>query len=324
MLGLGGTPLRSRSLVYTQLAQALDAGIAATSALRLLDRVGGEARGAAAAAAVARGQTLVAAFDTAFGLPRPHLLALAASERAGRLPDCLRQLAADLDDERAQRRQFWLSIAYPLLLMHVVVPAASTSILLTRPAAFAARVVGATAILWGTVLVGAWLHRRGSRSTAYMRGLVALPLIGPVVRYGTFVRYFRALVGLYGSGVHFTEALDAARSVVGEAPPFDDFAKAAAAARAGAPMEAAFATMTALDPGLRAMLETAATTGNLEEQLRRTIVELEERWRQGARRFVATTSYVLYVVVAVAVAWTVIDFYAGMYSGLATEYERHR
>jgi general secretion pathway protein F len=318
-----GSSLRERSLVYYQLAQALDSGIAAASALRLLDGAGGGGRGSAAAAAIARGQTLVAAFDAAFGLPLPHRLALQASERAGRLPACLRNLSADLDAERAQRRQFWISIAYPLLLLHVVVPAASTSLLLTKPGVFAARVFGATAVIWGVVLAGAWLHRRGTRSRAYMGTLQRLPLIGPVVRHAAFVHFFRSLVELYGSGVNFTEAIGAARSVLGDAPPLDDFARAAAAARGGATMPAVFATLTSLDPPLRSLLETSATTGDLENGLRRAIHDLEERWRDAMQRFLSVTSRALYFVVATAVAWTVIEYYAGIYSGIDEEYRRH-
>jgi general secretion pathway protein F/type IV pilus assembly protein PilC len=324
MFGLSGTSLGTRSLLYTQLAQALDSGLAAASALRLLDRSGGDQKGAAAAAAIARGQTLVAAFDGSFGLPRSHRLALSASERAGRLPACLRQLSADLDAERVERREFWMSIAYPLLLMHAIVPATSITLLVTKPGLFAARVFGATALLWGAILAGIWFHRRGVRSRAYMHALQALPLVGPIVRDGAFVRYFRALVELYGSGVNFTEALEASRSVLGDAPPFDDFARASAAARGGAPMAAAFAALTSLDPLLRALLESAATTGDLENGLRRAIRDLEQRWRDATHRFLAVTSYGLYVLVACAVGWSVISFYAGMYSGLAENYDKHR
>jgi type II secretory pathway component PulF len=323
MFGLVGSSLRTRSLLYTQLAQGLDSGIAAASALRLLDRAGGGQRGAAAAAAIARGQTLVAAFDAAFGLPRAHRLALTAADRAGRLPNCLRQLSADLDSERAERRQFWISIAYPLLLMHVIVPATSTPLLLLKPGVFFARTFAATAVIWGSVLAGTWIHRRGTRSPAYMRALQSIPLLGPVVSNGAFVHFFRALVELYGSGVNFTEALDASQSVVGDAPPFDDFARAAAAARGGAPMPAVFATMTSLDPPLRALLETAATTGDLENGLRRVIKDLEERWRDATQRFLSVSSYVLYVVVACAAGWAIVSFYYNMYSGLADDYNRH-
>jgi type II secretory pathway component PulF len=319
-----GPRLRERSLLYFQLAQALDSGLAAASALRLLDGSGATGRGAAAAAAIARGQTLVAALDASFPLPLPHRLALQASERAGRLPACLRQLAVDIDAERAQRKQFWISIAYPLLLLHVVVPAASTSILLIKPGVFMARTIGATAVLWGVILAGAWIHRRGTRSPAYMHALQRLPLIGPVVRHAAFVHFFRSLVELYGAGVHFTEAVAAARSVLGDAPPLDDFSRAAAAARSGASMAATFATLTSLDPLLRSLLETSATTGDLENGLRKVIRELEEKWRDAMQRFLSVTSRALYFTVALAVAWTVISFYAGMYSGLAEEYERHR
>lgn len=318
-----GLSLRERSLLYFQLAQALDSGIAAASALRLLDGSGAAGRGAAAAAAIARGQTLVAAFDTSYGLPLPHRLALQASERAGRLPACLRQLSSDLDAERAQRRQFWISIAYPMFLLHVLVPLTSTPLLLTKPGLFATRVVAAWAILWAMILGGAWFHRRGTRSPRYMHALQGLPLIGPAVRHGAFVRFFRSLVELYGSGVQFTEAIGAARSVLGDAPPLEDFSRAAAAARGGATMEGVFATLTSLDPLLRSLLQTSATTGDLENGLRKVIRDLEERWRDAMQRFLSVTSRLLYFAVATVVAWSVISHYSGYYSGIASEYEQH-
>lgn len=89
-------------------------------------------------------------------------------------------------------------------------------------------------------------------------------------------------------------------------------------------MPAVFSTLTSLDPLLRSMLETGAATGDLEESLRKVILDLEEQWRSSMQRFLAVTSRVLYLVVAVAVAWTIVSFYSGYYSGLTSEYERHR
>jgi type II secretory pathway component PulF len=81
--------------------------------------------------------------------------------------------------------------------------------------------------------------------------------------------------------------------------------------------------LTSLDPLLRALLETAATTGDLENGLRRVIRDLEERWRDATQRFLSITSYALYVVVACAAGWAIVSFYSNMYSGLNAEYERH-
>jgi type IV pilus assembly protein PilC len=238
------------------------------------------------------------------------------------MPACLRTLAADLEAERRERMRLWQTAAYPLLLLHLVVPAASTPLLLTHPRTFATRVVVAIAGIWGVLAAAVWLHRRGLRSAAYVRTLNALPLVGAILRASAFTRYFRSLAELYGSGVRIQEALDAARAVVGPVPPVDDFALAASAARAGAPMAASFAAMRSLDPPLRALLETAATTGTLEGALRRAVADLEERWRSLALRLVTVATSALYAIAVVVVAWTILSFYTGYFSQY-DEYERH-
>ena len=148
MVGRSQPTLRGRSLLYTQLAHSLDAGLPLSQALRMAGDSSGRTGGSVAAAVVARGGTLVQALEEGFGLPADHRLALATAERAGRLPPCLQSLAADVDAERHARRRIWERAAYPLLLLHAIAPATSASLLLVKPGAFAQRVVGTTAAIW--------------------------------------------------------------------------------------------------------------------------------------------------------------------------------
>ena len=317
MAGRRGPSLRGRSLLYTQLAHSLDAGLPVSQALRMADDGSGKTRGAAASAVIERGGTLVQALEEGFGLPPEHRLSLQSAERAGRLPPCLEALSADLDAERRARRHLWQRAAYPLLLLHAIAPATAASLVLAQPGAFAQRVVGATAAIW-FVGIGAWfLHRAGMTRRGYVRALAAVPLIGSILRCRAFVRYLRSLAELYASGVNIQEALDAARDAAGPAPPVDDFARAAAAARGGASMAAAFEAMTSLDPPLRALLANATLTGDLDDALRRASADLEERWRTQTDRLVVVSTSALYAAVVIAVMWTVVGFYAGLYSGLS-------
>ena len=319
MLGRSQPTLRGRSLLYTQLAHSLDAGLPLSQALRMAGDSSGRTGGSVAAAVVARGGTLVQALEEGFGLPADHRLALATAERAGRVPPCLVSLAADVDAERHARRRIWERAAYPLLLLHAIAPATSASLLLVESGAFAQRVVGTTAAIWIVGLGSFFLHRAGLKRPRYVRTLAALPLVGSVLRSRAFVRYFRSLGELYASGVNFQEALDAARDAAGPAPPVDDFARAAAAARGGATMAAAFESMSSHDPPLRALLANATLTGDLDAALRRATADLEERWRVQTDRLVVGSTSALYVAAVVAVGWTIISFYAGLYSGLSRE-----
>jgi type II secretory pathway component PulF len=317
MFGRDPTSRRGRALLYLQLAQSLDAGIAVPQALRMTEDGSGKTRGAVAAAVVERGGTIVQAIDAAWGLSPHHRLALASAERAGRLPPCFESLAADLDAEVRARRRLWLRSAYPLLLLHAIAPATSAQFLLAKPAVFMRRVLVATATIWLVGVGALLLHRKWMKSKGYVRALASLPLVGSILRCGAFVRFFRALADLYASGVNIQEALDSARDAAGPAPPVDDFARAAAAARGGASMAAAFESMTSLDPPLRALLATAAQTGDLDDALRRAIGDLEERWRTQTDRLVVVSTSALYAGVVVAVGWTIVSFYADLYSGLS-------
>lgn len=276
----------------------------------------GKTRGSVAAAVVERGGTLVQALEEGYGLPPLHRLALTSAERAGRLPACLLSLSDDLESQRAAQRRLWQRVAYPLLLLHALAPATSTQYLFVRPAMFTIRVVVATATIWAVGIGAVFLHRKFIHSPGYVRTLTALPLVGPLLKSGAFVRYFRSLAELYASGVNIQEAFDTARDAAGVAPPVDDFARAAAVARGGAPMASAFEAMTTLDPPLRALLSNAALTGSLDEALRRAIDDMEERWRHQTDRLVVVSTSTLYAVVVFAVAWTIISFYAGLYGGL--------
>jgi general secretion pathway protein F len=317
MVGRSQPTLRGRSLLYTQLSHALDAGLPVPQAIRMAGDGSGRTGGSTAAAVVERGGTLVQALEAGFGLPADHRLALTSAERAGRLPPCFASLAADLDAERQARRRIWQRAAYPLLLLHAIAPATSASLVFTKPGAFAQRVVGTTAAIWFVGLGAFFLHRAGMTKPRYVRTLAALPLVGSVLRCRAFVRYFRSLGELYASGVNFQEALDAARDAAGPAAPVDDFARAAAVARGGATMAAAFESMGSLDPPLRALLANATLTGDLDAALRRATADLEERWRVQTDRLVVGSTSALYVAAVVAVGWTIVSFYAGLYSGLS-------
>src|SRR5258705_6216264 len=105
MMGRSQPTLRGRSLLYTQLAHALDAGLPVPQALRMAGSNTGRTGGSAAAAVVERGGTLVQALEAGFGLPADHPLALTPAPPAGRLPPRLPSLAPPLHRPRPAPRR---------------------------------------------------------------------------------------------------------------------------------------------------------------------------------------------------------------------------
>src|SRR5262245_2777251 len=138
---------RRQTARYRALADALAAGIPARRAYELV-RLEGEPRTTVGASALANGESLTRAIELDDDPPRHHVVALRAAEKAGRLPETLRSLADELDARASALRTFLQRAAYPLVLIHLVVPAASTSLLIEEPGRFLMRTLVALAVIW--------------------------------------------------------------------------------------------------------------------------------------------------------------------------------
>src|SRR5262245_56601767 len=218
---------RQQSARYRALADALAAGIPARRAFELV-RLEGEPIGTEGARTLARGEPLTRAIEADFAPPRHHVVAMRAAEKAGRMPETLRALADELDTHASALRNFLQRAAYPLLLLHVVVPLTSTALLITHPLQFVMRTLVALAVLWGTFLLLYLVFRKLVRDPVLVRRVARWPLIGPILQRSAQLRFLRALASLYGSGVRIDEALSEASAAVGAAPPTVEYSQAAA------------------------------------------------------------------------------------------------
>jgi hypothetical protein len=201
-------------------------------------------------------------------------------------------------------------------VLHLVVPATSTGLLVERPGAFVARTLAAYAVLWSVLLGGAWLLRRLTRHPVWARRVVRWPLVGPPLRLAAQLRFLRALAALYGAGIRIDEALSEASAAVGPAPPTPEFSQAAAVARAGESIERALAVLLTLDPVARMELATASQSGSLEEALERVVLRLQESWEASLQRTARVTAGGLYVVAVIAAATAIISFWSGYFAQL--------
>jgi|RhiMethySRZTD1v2_1073278.scaffolds.fasta_scaffold474854_1 type II secretory pathway component PulF len=313
---------RRQTARYRALADALAAGIPARRAYELV-RLEGEPRTTVGASALANGESLTRAIELDDAPPRHHVVALRAAEKAGRLPETLRSLADELDARSSALRTFLQRAAYPLVLMHLVVPAASTSLLIEEPGRFVMRTLVALAVLWGSFLVLFFVLRRLIRDPVQVRRVARWPLIGRILRVSAQLRFLRALAGLYGAGVRIDEALTEASAAVGAAPPTAEYTQAAAIARSGESIDRAMSVLLGLDPLDRMELVTAATAGNLEAALDRVVLRTEMAWEASLHRAARIASTILYVTAFVAVVVAVFSFYAGYFAQLSEPF-KHR
>jgi type II secretory pathway component PulF len=233
-----------------------------------------------------------------------------AADRSGDLVATLQQLAADLEAELEARGEVLRRTAYPLFLLHAIVPCATFGNVVNHPGRFVATVAGAIALLWSLLIAGAFAWRSITNSPTGARRLDRVPFLGAPRRLAARARWLRLVATLHGVGINPIEALATASRSLGHAPPSDEYANAAARIRAGGSFEEAFSELRGLGIEERAELTAAAAVGDLERALRRVAEQVTEQWRVATRMAGRIASATVHVIAVVVIAMTLVSFYA--------------
>jgi general secretion pathway protein F len=314
-----------------QLATLVEAGLPLERALVVLGDVAGRRRLRQivqdVTQSVRSGSTLADAL--ARHQPRPfsrlYVNTVRAGERGGVLEIALRRLAEHLEGTRELREAIVSALIYPALLL--VVGAGAVIFLLTFVLPRFALILadlGQTLPLPTRLVLGvselfitywwalaaavlavavAWqaLARSEAGRLQLDSGLLALPLVGEVVRKVEVARAVRTLGTLLSSGVPLLGALDVAREGAGNRV----IAGALAAVHGGVKRGEGVArpmTETGAFPSLVVhMVRVGEETGRLDEMLGRVAGTYEREVRVAVRRLVATLEPAIIVLMAVLV-----------------------
>lgn len=302
---------RDRALRYRSLAILLDGGFALDRALEQAGWTTGGAPGRPGARTDSLGERLLPRTDERTRGLAVERAAIDAAWKAGELPALLRQLADDLDAAAAARRVLLAGSAYPLLLLHLVPIAATASLWLKAPGMAAGTILAAYGALWGLLLAGHAAATAALRSPRWVARLAALPLLGPPVRLGARMRFFRLVATLDGAGVLRQEALALAAAALGAGAASGGYSAWSERVRAGEPTEAALEAMHDLDPIERSELASAALVGEFERAARRVAARATEGRERALKRLARVAASTLYAGAVVTVAVVLVRFYSG-------------
>ena len=299
--GIGAGDL---AMLTRQLATLARAGLPLEEALLAVSQQTEKPRVAAIVsgvrARVLEGRSLadgLAAFPQVF--PEIYRATVAAGEQAGRLDGVLERLADYTENRQLLQSRIRNALVYPVLLTVVCVVIVSLLLgyvvpevvnvfkagkhqlpLLTR--GLIALSDGFRRWWWLLALVaagGAWGFRRWLADPAARRRwhafLLALPLLGRVVRGVNAARFARTLSILTASAVPVLEALRISGEVVANLPMRDAVAEAAAKVREGAPIARSLAASKLYPPMLIHLVASGETSGELEAMLERAAANQE-------------------------------------------------
>ena len=325
--GSGGRRLPAAELLLLtqQLSTLLAAGLPLERALQAVAEQSEQAATrllvGALRADIVEGKSLAQAMGAQPQVFFPLYLSLVrAGEQSGHLAEVMARLAEYLERRHALTQKVTLALAYPAVvtvvavlvvagLMSYVVPQVigvfaqtkQTLPLITRLLIAASDFTRNWGWLIALALVAAgFAWRQALRGTAFRRAvhvrLLALPVIGRLMRAVNTARMASTLAILAGSGVPLLAALETAGGLVTLLPMREALEAAAAKVREGVPLSRALATGRQFPPVLIQLIASGEQSGKLPAMLERAALQQQAEVERRLSAFTALLEPLLILV----------------------------
>ncbi len=258
---------------------------------------------------------------------------VAAGEAAGALDTILGRLADFLEKHGALGRKVRAALIYPAMIFAVTIPAVAILLIFVIPtfeSMFAAAdvpmplptrmVIAASGVVqrywWalaGAVPVLALLVRHAHGTSrgrlALDRLLLAVPLVGSLLRKAAVSRFTRTLGTLVASGVSILQGLEVTARTAGNRVIHDAVMKSRDAIERGETIARPLEESGAFTPMVVRMVEVGEQTGALDEMLERVADFYEQEVDTALEAVIAMVEPVMIVVLGVVVGGMIVAMY---------------
>jgi type II secretory pathway component PulF len=315
--------LQQRAELHQQLGQLTAAGVTLLAALQLLERnppnrLDREPLRRVEQSIQQGGNLTEALRGTGRWLPAFDIALIHAGEQSGRLPECFRLLAAHYTERARLARQVLGDLAYPVFVLHLAVFLLPFSQLyLTGDvASYLAKTVG---VLLPPYLLAflAVFAMQGSRGEFWRQNLETLlnpvPLLGAARRALALARLAAALEALLSAGVAVIQAWEIAAVASGSSLIRRTVAAWGPHLEAGQTPADTVARSRGFPELFANLYRSGEISGQLDESLRNLHRYYQE---EGTRKLHLVAQWgprLFYLLVALLVAWKVVQFWTGYY-----------
>ena len=266
---------------------------------------------------------------------------VAAGEAAGALDTILVRMADFLEKHDALGRKVRAALIYPAMIVAVTVPAVAILLIFVIPTfenMFASAgvplplptrmVIAASGLLrrywWalpGVVMAAGLLlrHIRGTKKGRLLtdRLLLALPLLGSLLRKAAVSRFTRTLGTLVASGVSILKGLEVTARTAGNRVIHDAVLQSRTAIEKGETIARPLEESGAFTPMVVRMVEVGEQTGALDEMLERIADFYEQEVDAALEAVIAMVEPVMVVVLGVVVGGVIVAMYLPIFQMIA-------
>jgi type IV pilus assembly protein PilC len=271
---------------------------------------------------LAKGATLAESLQSLDWLPAFDLALIGAGEHSGRLDACFRLLADHYNDRARVIKQVISQLIYPVGLIHlaaliflIVLPFAasqfnaSLTLLFAKAALILSPLYGAVILM-----IYATQSKHGEIWRALIESILRLvPILGKARHYLALSRLAAALEALISAGVNIFEAWDLA-AIASGSPALRRAVAAWKPRVVAGQMPSEAVRLCPLFPETFANLYASGEiSGKLDESLRHLNRLYHEDGTRKLNAFATWVPRLIYFLVALGIAYTIIQFWASLY-----------
>jgi type IV pilus assembly protein PilC len=321
-----------RAEFYHQLAQLTSAGIGVLRALEQLKR-NPPARSfrepiQRLLEGLAQGNTFAGSLQKMGAwLPEFDIALIDAGERSGRLDACFRLLADYYNDRARITKQMISQLIYPVGLVHfaalvflIIIPFAGSQFNASLLFLFAkAALVLSPIYLAAFFLIYATQGSHGEKWRALIEAFTRpVPVLGTARRFLALARLAAALEALISAGVNIIEAWDLAAAASGSPALKLAVKKWRPEFTAGRTPSEAVRECREFPEMFANLYSSGEISGKLDETLKRLYAYYQEEGSHKLQAFAQWTPRLVYMLVAMFIAYKVISFYSGYFQQINT------
>lgn len=330
----GGVPLDALTNFFRQLATMLGAGVPIHQAMHTLGNQRANPRLRKVITeireSIVAGENIADAFDRYPEIFNPVQRALIrVGVTGGLLENNLRQIADYLEQEQELRRLLRKTTLYPKVLVFaaIVIPQVPPLVL------GALGVQGgkpANEVVWGIVWVfaqigllifGLWAAGRILTQNRAFRWTwdafkVSIPSVGFTLRQLALAKFARALSALYNSGLPFTQAVRVAADASGNEYLSSAIKPTALKIESGLGITESLQSAKVFPQMVMDMVATGENTGEVGTMLDKVGDYYEEEGKVRAQQAAVIFGVVVYLGIAIYIAFLVIQSYSGYFAGV--------
>jgi type II secretory pathway component PulF len=318
-----------KQIFYTEMAKLLEAGFGIRKAAAVLHDIGLPPAQAVMLEGLNRGLDQGDSIAMAFSrntavITELERRILTAGERGGKLGLAFLHLAEYFALIASARREIIQSMIYPVFILHLGVFIAVVPDALMRGDASLAEIGGSLLARLCLLYLAALITYLGIRSLAKKarthalidRFILALPWIGKARRHLAMARFCKVFHASLLAGLSMKETAEAAAQASLSGRIRQAGEALASCAQARQPLGPSFIEDEVFPKSFARSYATGEEAGTLDKDLARWSKLFQEDAETAVKALAANLPKVLYFAILGWVAWKIISFYTGYYSGL--------